>query len=217
MNIRHATGLPSTGSSRMSAEENPNTRLLAFSDGVVAVAITLLVLDIRLPEGFGELGDAELWQQIVALKPKLIAYLISFFVIGRFWMSHRAQFERIEKTDANLMWLNMLFLLTIGIVPFNGNLIAESHGALATILYAGTMMVSGLSLTAIWQYAVSKKFTDPKLTREEALAYPIGGVLIALIFLLSMPIALYDAEWAKFFWILIWPVNFAAARWSSRR
>jgi len=64
------------------AEENPNARLLAFSDGVIAVAITLLVLDIRLPEDFSHWSDAELWSALVALWPRLLAYLLSFFVIG---------------------------------------------------------------------------------------------------------------------------------------
>ena len=77
----------------MGDDENPNARLLALSDGVIAVAITLLILDIRLPEGFGSFTDAQLWDALVALKPRFFAYLLSFVVIGGFWMNHRARFN----------------------------------------------------------------------------------------------------------------------------
>src|SRR6185503_20255623 len=117
----------------MGDDENPNARLLALSDGVIAVAITLLVLDIRLPEGFGEFTDAQLWAALVALWPRILAYLLSFYVIANFWFSHRAKFNHIVKTDGRLMWINMLFLLTIGLLPFTTNLIAESGGTIATI------------------------------------------------------------------------------------
>src|ERR1700712_5626467 len=141
----------------MGDDENPNARLLALSDGVIAVAITLLVLDIRLPEGFGELGDTQLGAALVALWPRILAYLLSFYVIAQFWSSHRSKFNHIIKTDSRLMWINMLFLLTVGLVPFTTNLIAESGGTLSTIIYAAAMVVSGLSLAGIWEYAAANK------------------------------------------------------------
>src|SRR3569833_4330037 len=112
----------------MGDEEDPNMRLLALSDGVIAVAITLLVLDIRLPEGFGEFSDGELWAALVALWPRLLAYLLSFYVIATFWFSHRSKFNAIVKTDGRLMWINMLFFLFVGLVPFTTNLIAVCGG-----------------------------------------------------------------------------------------
>ena len=118
----------------MGGNENPNSRLMALSDGVISVAITLLVLDIRLPQGFGEYPDTELWAALVALWPRLLAYLLSFYVIANFWMSHRAKFEHIVRTDGRLMWINMLFLLTVGLVPFTTNLIAESGGTISTMV-----------------------------------------------------------------------------------
>jgi len=125
------------------AEENPNARLLAFSDGVIAVAITLLVLDIRLPEDFSHWSDAELWSALVALWPRLLAYLLSFFVIGNLWNSHRSKFEKITGSDARLCRSICFFLLTIGLVPFTTNLIAESGGTLSTAVYAASMVVFG--------------------------------------------------------------------------
>lgn len=194
--------------------EDPNLRLLALSDGVVAVAITLLVLDIRLPEGFGEMADAQLWDALVGLRPRLFAYLLSFLVIASFWMSHRSKFKDIVRTDGRLMWINMLFLLTIGLVPFTTNLIAESGGTLSTMIYAAAMVVSGLSLVLLWQYAVGAGLVDPKLSGEDRRQHLQATVLITVIFAVSIPLAVAHSGLAKYFWILILPANLLLRWWS---
>ncbi len=201
----------------MGDEEDPNLRLLALSDGVIAVAITLLVLDIRLPEGFGELSDAELWAALVALWPRFLAYLLSFYVIANFWFSHRAKFNHIIKTDGRLMWINMLFLLTVGLVPFTTNLIAESGGTVSTMVYAASMVVSGLSLSGIWLYASANKLIDPKVTREERREHLQATLMTSLIFALSIPLSVVHADGAKYFWIALWPAGIALRWWARYR
>jgi uncharacterized membrane protein len=198
-------------------EENPNSRLLAFSDGVIAVAITLLVLDIRLPEGFGELNDTQLWAALVALWPRMLAYLLSFYVIANFWFSHRSKFNHIVKTDGRLMWLNMLFLLTVGLLPFTTYLIAESGGTLSTVVYAATMVVSGLSLIAIWQYAGAAKLIDPKLSKEGRRERLQATLLSVLVFAISIPLSVVHADTAKYFWIALWPAGIALRWWAQYR
>lgn len=190
------------------AGEDPNARLLALSDGVIAVAITLLVLDMRLPEGFGAFNDQELWAALLGLWPRMLAYLLSFAVIGSFWFSHRAKFNRIVRTDGTLMWVNMLFLLTIGLVPFTTNLIAESGGSLSTAIYAGTMVVSGLSLAWMWAHAERNKMLDPATTKEESRRQLTTTLLVTGIFAVSVPLSVAHSDLAKYFWLLIIPVNF---------
>jgi len=201
----------------MGDEEDPNLRLLALSDGVIAVAITLLVLDIRLPQGFGELSDPELWSALVALWPRFLAYLLSFYVIANFWFSHRAKFNHIVKTDGRLMWINMLFLLTVGLVPFTTNLIAESGGTVSTMVYAASMVVSGLSLSGIWLYASANKLIDPKVTREERREHLQATLMTSLIFALSIPLSVAHADGAKYFWIALWPAGIALRWWARYR
>jgi uncharacterized membrane protein len=200
----------------MGDDEDPKMRLLALSDGVIAVAITLLVLDIRLPDGFGELSDAELWAALLGLWPRLLAYLLSFYVIANFWMSHRAKFEHLVKTDGRLMWINMLFLLTVGLVPFTTNLIAESGGTVSTMIYAASMVVSGLSLAAIWQYAAANQLIDPRVTGEERREHLQATLLTSLIFAISIPLSVAHADGAKYFWIALWPAS-AVLGWYWRR
>ncbi len=198
-------------------EEHPNARLLALSDGVIAVAITLLVLDIRLPEGFGRYSDAELGAALLALWPRMLAYLLSFLVIGSFWINHRAKFRHIAKSDSGLIWINMVFLLTIGLVPFTTNLIAESGGTLSTAIYAGTMMVSGLSLAWIWGHARRNGLVAPDTPEEESRRQYMTVLLISAVFGVSVPLSIAHADLAKYFWILIVPINFVLRLLAVRR
>lgn len=187
--------------------ENPNERLVLFSDAVIAITITLLVLEIRLPEGFGEFSDAELWHALVDLGPRFLGYLISFAVIGVYWLNHQAKFSHIIRSSRALLTINLVFLLFIGIVPFTTSLIAENGGGLATAIYAGGMVCCGLSLMWIWAYAGAHGMIDPALPREQQQRLLQSTMLSSVVFALSIPLAFVNSDLAKFFWLLILPAH----------
>jgi uncharacterized membrane protein len=122
---------------------SPN-RLEAFSDGVFAIAITLLVLDIHVPEpGSGTLGHA-----LLAQWPSYAAYVVSFLTIGIIWINHHAAFSRLRQVDHAILIWNLLLLLTVGILPFTTSLMAaylkEGSGeGLAAAIYGGSFLVMG--------------------------------------------------------------------------
>ena len=89
-------------------------RIMAFTDGVMAVAITLLVLNLEVPRSAGD----DLGEKLVDLVPSVLAYLLAFALVGRFWVIHHNLFETLRRFDGTLMGLNLLFLGTIAIVPF---------------------------------------------------------------------------------------------------
>ena len=91
-------------------------RVEAFSDGVLAVVITLLVLDVKLPSGLST--DAALWAALVHITPVLGAWVVSFAFVLVFWVNHHYFFASLKKTDRGLLWLNGVFLLTITLIPF---------------------------------------------------------------------------------------------------
>src|SRR3954447_20216694 len=99
-------------------ESKETARVEAFSDGVFAIAITLLVLDLRLPPGEGEGSEREFFEALVRLWPQYVAFLISFAFIGIMWMNHHRLFTYITKSDTTLMILNLLLLLGVTVVPF---------------------------------------------------------------------------------------------------
>jgi uncharacterized membrane protein len=112
-------------------------RVLALSDGVFAIAGTLLVLDLKLPTG---LGATQLRPELVALVPSLRAYVISYALIGLFWYGHHAQFRRIKRLSANVVVLNLVLLGTVTLMPFTTQLLSQ-YGSdnLSGVLYATNM------------------------------------------------------------------------------
>jgi uncharacterized membrane protein len=128
-------------------------RLEMFSDGVFAIAITLLVLEIRPPEDTHELAHelGELW-------PSYLAYVISFLLIGLVWANHHAMFEHIVRADRPLLFLNVLLLMDVAFLPFPTAVMANAFqdGAgerLAVVFYGVTLVVGSVFFNAIWQYA----------------------------------------------------------------
>ncbi|MEQ1769396.1 MAG: TMEM175 family protein [Devosia sp.] len=170
--------------------DGPNTRLLAFSDGVIAVAITLLILEIRLPEAFGEFTDQELWSALLALWPRFMAFFISFAVIGIYWMNHHRKFDLIIKSDSQLKWLNLLFLLAITLTPFVTAVIAQNSGFVGTAVYAGVMMQCGISLGLLWAYADRNDMIDPAYSRDEKRRTLFATLIVPAIFAISVPLSL---------------------------
>src|SRR3954452_11047385 len=130
-------------------------RIEAFSDGVFAIAITLLVLEIHVPE------DAEngLGQALIDQWPAYASYIVSFFVIGIIWVNHHAVFDHLQRADRPLLFLNLLLLLFVAVLPFPTNLLAtymQEGGAderVAAVVYSGTMTGMGLAFGALWTYA----------------------------------------------------------------
>lgn len=140
-------------------------RVEAFSDGVMAVAITLLVLDLRVPEP--EPGRS-LVRGLLELWPNALAYVISFIAIGIMWLSHHTMFHRLARVDHSVLVLNLVLLLCIVVLPFTTSVLSSyldvpGQGVLAAVLYAGSFLVTS-SLFFALQYHLLKR--RPHLLRE---------------------------------------------------
>jgi TMEM175 potassium channel family protein len=131
------------------------SRLEAFSDGVFAIAITLLVLEIRVPESAGRRLPHELAQQW----PSYLAYLVSFLIIGIIWLNHHAVIDHLRETDRPLLALNLFLLLWISLIPWPTRLVAEymreggDPERTAALVYTGTMTMMGVAFGLLWSYA----------------------------------------------------------------
>src|SRR4051812_18622402 len=128
-------------------------RLIFFSDAVFAIAITLLALEIRLPAGQDIGSDAELVAALAGIWPRYLSYIVSFLVIGMYWMAHHRMFRSIARYDRHMLFLNLLLLLCIGFVPFPTAILGEYANSVATIFYTLTMVVTGLVSARLWWYA----------------------------------------------------------------
>lgn len=130
-------------------------RLEAFSDGVFAIAITLLIIEVGVPHvGAGESLSRALWDQW----PSYFGFGLSFIAIGIMWMNHHAMFRDIERVDHTLLVLNILLLMGVSFLPFPTAVLAEylrdaDSRLMATLLYGGTLVVNAVFFNALWLYA----------------------------------------------------------------
>jgi uncharacterized membrane protein len=179
-------------------------RLIFFSDAVFAIAITLLALDIRLPAETTALTNSELLDRLLALGPQYRSYAISFLVIGSFWISHHSKFRFIKRYDGRLLLLNLLLLLVIAFIPFPTAVLSEYGNRTATIFYALTIIVAGLLSAIMWWYAVSNhRLVDDDLADTQRRQGFWRSLLAPAIFLISIGIAFFDDDLAKYSWLLI--------------
>ena len=186
-------------------------RIVFFSDAVFAIAITLLALEIRLPESESLLDDRELFEQLTGVWHSYLGFFISFMVIGVFWMAHHRKFRLIKRFDSRLMMLNLLMLMVIAFIPFPSSLISKYPGQTATIFYALTMIVGELLLGLIWWYASwNNRLTDLDLKQRRRQF--INPIATSLVFVVSIGIAFVSPDIAKLSWFLIFPVSLAANR-----
>ena len=164
---------------------NPE-RLHGFSDGVFAVAITLLVLEFHVPS----VPPAQLGGALLRLWPAYASYLLSFAVVGVYWVAHWNIFHELRRGDRNLAWLNIGFLACVAFIPFPANLVG-TYGAerTAVMFYGGTLVVTGLVLRILFVYALRHDLLDapPGLARYAMIrqlvppAIYLAGLLIALV------------------------------------
>ncbi|CAB1082708.1 hypothetical protein D1AOALGA4SA_10312 [Olavius algarvensis Delta 1 endosymbiont] len=131
-------------------------RLMAFSDGVIAIAITILVLGIDIPADHS-FSDQGLFKFLARIRHDVIVYAASFWIIGAFWVQHHAVFAYFRYCDRWLLWLNTLFLFSTTLIPFLAKL--KSIYKLepkVVLLFGAGFVLTGLSLLAIWRYAVAR-------------------------------------------------------------
>jgi uncharacterized membrane protein len=186
------------------AEELGLERMLFFSDAVFAIAITLLALDIRLPTEGATLTNAELLDALLGIWPKYLSYIISFLVIGGFWIAHHNRFRVISRYDGRLMQLNLLLLMVIAFVPFPTAVLSESGNRTSTLFYALTMIVAGILSTLMWWYALrGNRLVPADLSRAQRRNILLKSLSVPAIFLLSIGIAFIDEDSAKYSWLLI--------------
>jgi uncharacterized membrane protein len=153
-------------------------RIEALADGVFAIVMTLLVLDIDVPERPPAAGSGDLTGALLGLWPKLLCYVISFVTLGVYWVAHHLHFYSIKRADRVLLWINILFLMTIGLVPFSTALLGEHYRVpVAAAAYGANMMAVGLILQLQWWYATrGRRLVNPDL--EEGFVRSVSHVIL---------------------------------------
>jgi uncharacterized membrane protein len=166
------------------SQEKEVARVAAFSDGVFAIAITLLALQLDIPSGDG----VDVWAALHSLWPSFLSFVISFAVIGAYWIAHHRLFSLVERYDRRLLWLNLLSLFFIVVMPFTTSLIGE-HGSsnVAVVVYALSVAAAGFANTGMAAYAlVGHRLCSDTVDDKLAKLHIWRGLVIALTFLVSL-------------------------------
>jgi len=178
----------------LGGETMPKTRLESFSDCIIAFAITLLILEIHLPDMGGSIDNGAMLKAIVSVLPNLLLYAISFVVCTVWWISHHSFIHDLLSVDRALLWLNSLFLMFIAFLPFPTGVLGHHPGQpVATAFYGMVCAITGLSFWMMRLYASQHaELMRPEIPTEErrrrvriSLLSPLlyaGGALLALLF-----------------------------------
>jgi uncharacterized membrane protein len=159
-------------------------RLEAFSDGVFAVAITLLVLEINVP------GGENLWHQLKEEWPSFASFFVSFWVIGIIWVNHHGVIDHLKRADRGVLYLNLLVLMSVVLIPFATALMADhlKSGAdehVAAAVYAGAFVLMAVAFGVLWEYITRHReklgveLSDEEV-RRRSLAFQIGNPFYAI-------------------------------------
>jgi uncharacterized membrane protein len=186
-------------------------RIEALADGVFAVAITLLVLDIKAPLSDAIKSEGELWGFFTALMPRLLTYFMSFMTLGIFWMGHSTQFRFIERSDRNLNWITLFFLMVICLLPFTTAFLADyMRFRFAIGLYWGNVMLCGLALFIHWNYAYRHNYLQVSAEEKERIHVAMNRrVIIAQILYLVGALLCFIDNRLSIGFILLVQLNYA--------
>jgi len=186
-------------------------RLVFFSDAVFAIVITLLVLPLtaetELPRG------VSLASQLRGTWPHVLTFVITFLVIGQFWIGHHRLYDRLRRYDQGLLWLNLFCLLAVAFMPFPAALLGTGSAGdrFPVVLYAASMTVISASLTAMWIYAAGRGLVDRSLDRRQVSEFTLRAVITSAIFILSIAAAFLGLLAALTVWVALLPVARALA------
>ena len=145
-------------------------RIAALSDGVFAIAMTLIVLEIHVPDAGPVRSEQDLWSAMLTLGPRLVTYLLSFLTLGIFWSAQQTQLNLFATADRDLSWLQLAFLATVALMPFSTSLLAEFITfRLALVAYWANIFLLGVIVYLAMIYAERRgllnKTTTPEMTR----------------------------------------------------
>jgi TMEM175 potassium channel family protein len=190
------------------------SRIVAFSDGVFAIAITLLVLNLTIDKG---LSGSELTDELLNNWDNLIAYAISFAVIGRFWVVHHRFFSEVRAFDGRMLGLNLFYLAWIVLIPFSSQVLGDYGGETpSVVLYSFNL--AAVVLVGLWMSVDARRRGLTAIDDETHREGRIRSSYIAGIFVLSIPLGFVAPRAAPYLWLLLFldPSSRLATRIVSR-
>jgi TMEM175 potassium channel family protein len=168
------------------------SRIEALCDGVFAIAMTLMVFNLKVPAVAIAAGSTDLADALFALWPQFLSYAISFVMLGVFWIGHHNQFHYIRRTDRVLLWINIAFLMFVTAIPFSTQVLGQYRSQpAAVVFYAVNLVLVGFLLYGQWWYATVNRHLvdadlDPTFTKLVGNRILLGCLLLLLSITMSL-------------------------------
>jgi len=193
-----------------SAEARPPAfdlaRLVFFSDGVFAIVITLLVLPLTEQV---DVPPDDLAPQVWDEWPRLVSFVVSFLVVGQFWIVHHRMYATFVRCTTGLVWHNLASLLTVSFLPFPAALLGEHATAedrFPVVFYAASLTLTSASFTATWLYALRHALVDGHADRDERMVLTVRSVITTSVFVVSIGAAFFGLVPTAICWLVLLPV-----------
>jgi uncharacterized membrane protein len=190
-------------------DANAVERTVHFSDAVVAIAITLLTLELRLPEG---LAPGEVAGHLLDTLSGHFAFLVSFWVIASYWISHHRIFNRIGAHDGALLRINFVFLMWVVLLPFSTSMVVEYGGSrLIWDVYVSHLLLISITLSWLWRYASKDgRLIKPNADLDTLRRFGVEGMQVwgeRTVLVLTIVISFFSVDYAQWFLLLLLPLS----------
>jgi uncharacterized membrane protein len=186
-------------------------RLAALSDGVFAVAMTLLVLDLHAPASEPIHNETDLLQALLELGPRLLVYLMSFLTLAIFWVGQQTQLNFLVRSDRNLTWLHLAFLCSVSLMPFSTQFVASFIAfRVVLLLYWFNILVLGVMLLLCWRYTITAGLARADTDAARIVWVRRRIVIGQALYALGAALSVINTYWSIAF-ILLVQINYALA------
>jgi uncharacterized membrane protein len=179
----------------------------SFADAIFAFSITFMAISINIPSLAQNLTQAQVIHKLLQSIPEFVVYVISFFVIGVYWIAYHQTFNQIVSSDSVVTWLTLVFLFFITLIPFATNLQIGFGYHILFVLFALVLTMAGALLTITWLHATKNKLIDKDLTPREIHTISLGPIVPTVIYFLSILVSFIDLQAAYYSWIVIIPAK----------
>lgn len=189
---------------RFSFDWNTN-RIEALTDGVFAIAMTLLVLNIGIDDTTSHIPGDVLHGKLLNLWPNLLHYFESFIILAVFWIKHHQQYHLIKQTDRAMMWINILGLLFICLIPFSTSLVGDfGHHRVAAIIFESNLFIAGVIYYYQWAYATKdRRHVARDLDINIINAYKFDNMVVPVASVIAVIISIFSDRWGTLIYILV--------------
>ncbi|HTR48087.1 MAG TPA: TMEM175 family protein [Verrucomicrobiae bacterium] len=186
-------------------------RLAALSDGIFAVAMTLLVLDLRVPIADAIHSEHDLWHALAALAPQIVMYMMSFLTLGIFWVGQQTQLNHLVRSDRSLTWIHLAFLFAVTIMPFSTRLLAEYPAYRTALLwYWGNIVLLGATLYFSWACAMHAELIKKEVSSAILAAISRRILVAQSLYAFGALLCVFSTYWSIAFIVLV-QLNYAIA------